>query len=124
MILSSGYLNYKVLKSFVEQSYLLYDFNAFQLTFPIEQVKSYNDVIPNITVTGLPLKMMKARYFMRDSLINEALDLYYASKKSNPFLKISDYELAKFHFDKIENALYENFGEFDELHVLSSVKKR
>jgi len=117
IILSSGYLNYKVLKSFIEQSYLLYDFNAFQLTFPIDQVKSYNDNIPNITVTGLPLKMMKARYFMRDSLIDEALDLYYDSKKSNPFLKISDYELAKFHFDKknIDSALYYSKNAFEAL---------
>ena len=117
VIVLSGCINYKVLTSFVEQTYLLYDFNAFQLTFPIEQVKSYNDVIPNITVTGLPLKMMKARYFMRDSLINEALGLYYKAKKSNPFLKISDYELAKFHFDKknMDSSLYYSKNAFEAL---------
>ena len=100
MILISGYINLKVLKSFVEQSYLLYDFNSFQLSFPIEQIESYNDFLPNISVSGLPLKMMKARYFMRDSLIDKALSLFHQSSKANPYIRIADLELAKYHYKK------------------------
>ena len=99
-ILMSGYINLKVLKSFVEQSYLLYDFNSFQLSFPIEQVESYNDFLPNITATGLPLKMMKARYFMRDSLIDKALSLFHQSNKANPYIRFADLELSKYHYKK------------------------
>lgn len=117
LIFSSGYINYKVLKSYIEQSYLIYEFNAHQVNLPLELIKSFNDIIPNITVTTLPLKMLKARYLMRDSLTDEALDLLYASKKANPFLKIADYELSKFHLNKknLDSALYYSKKAFDAL---------
>ena len=115
LILSSGYINYRVMKSYIEQSYLLYDFNSYQLTIPLELVKSSHDVIPNIPATGLPLKMMKARYFMKDSIIDESLSLLYSSYKANPYLKIADYDLAKFHLNKknMDSALYYSKNAFE-----------
>jgi len=117
IILSSGYINYRVMKSYIEQSYLLYDFNSYQLTIPLELVKSFNDIIPNISATGLPLKMMKARYFMKDSIIDESLSLLYSSYKANPYLKIADYDLAKFHLNKknMDSALYYSKNAFEAL---------
>ena len=94
----SSYINYKVFKSFNDQSLLIYEFNAYQNRVPLDLIKTFNDVIPNITVTTLPLKMLKARYYMRDTLINIALPLLYQARKDNPYLKISDFELAKYHF--------------------------
>ena len=117
LIFSSGYINYKVFKSFIEQSYLLYEFNAYQVNLPTEMVKSFNHKIPNITVTTLPLKMLKARYLMRDSLMDEALDLLYASNRANPFLKIADFQLAEFHLNKknMDSALYYSKNAFEAL---------
>ena len=117
LIICSGYLNYKVLKSFIEQTYLIYEFNAYQTKIPLEDIKSFNFEIPNITVTTLPLKMLKARYLMRDSIVDEALDLLYASKKANPFLKVSEAQLANYHINKknMDSALYYSKRAFEAL---------
>ena len=37
---------------------------------------------------------------MRDSIVDKALTLFYQSKKDNPFLKIADFELARYHLNK------------------------
>lgn len=100
ILLSSIYTNYRVFRSFEDQTILLYEFNSYQNKLPIETIENFNDQLPNITVTTLPLKMLKARYYMRDSLVEKALSLLYNAKKDNPFLKIADFELAKYHFKK------------------------
>ena len=100
ILLSSIYTNYSVFRSFEDQTILLYEFNSYQNKLPIETIENFNDQLPNITVTTLPLKMLKARYYMRDSLVEKALSLLYNAKKDNPFLKIADFELAKYHFKK------------------------
>ena len=68
ILLSSLYVNYRVFRSFEDQTILLYEFNSYQNKLPLEIVQNFNDQLPNITVTTLPLKMLKARYYMRDSL--------------------------------------------------------
>ena len=88
ILLSSIYTNYRVFRSFEDQTILLYEFNSYQNKLPIETIENFNDQLPNITVTTLPLKMLKARYYMRDSLVEKALSLLYNAKKDNPFLKI------------------------------------
>ena len=98
VLLGSLYINYRVYRSFEEQTILLYEFNAYQNKLPLETVEKFEDQLPNITVTTLPLKMLKARYYMRDSVVEKALSLYYQSRKDNPYLKIADFELAKYHF--------------------------
>ena len=98
VLLGSLYINYRVYRSFEEQTILLYEFNAYQNKLPLQRVEKFEDQLPNITVTTLPLKMLKARYYMRDSVVEKALSLYYQSRKDNPYLKIADFELAKYHF--------------------------
>jgi len=100
ILLGSLYINYRVFRSFEDQTILLYEFNAYQNKLPLEIIENFNDQLPNITVTTLPLKMLKARYYMRDSIVDKALTLFYQSKKDNPFLKIADFELARYHLNK------------------------
>ena len=83
-----------------EQTVLIFEFNAYQNRVPIDIIKTYNDNIPNITVTTLPLKTLKARYYMRDSLEDIALPMFYKARTDNPYIKISDFELAKYHLKK------------------------
>ena len=101
-----------------DQSYLIYEFNSYSFNIDIETVKNFNDNFPNITVTTLPLKMMKARYFMKkDTLVNEALAMFHKSKKANPYLKIADFELAKYHYkeNNIDSAEYYSKSAFQSL---------
>ena len=117
ILFSSLYVNYRVFRSFEDQTILLYEFNAYQNKLPLEIIENFNDQLPNITVTTLPLKMMKARYYMRDSLVEKALSLLYNAKKDNPFLKIADFELAKYHFSKknLDSAQYYSKNAFEAL---------
>ena len=117
LILISGFLNYKVLRSFIDQSLLMYEFNAYQLNLSPDYARSLNVDFPNITVTTLPLKMLKARYLMRDSAVAESLELFYQSRKDNQFLGISEFELSKYHFNtkNIDSALYYSKIAFEAL---------
>ena len=117
ILFSSLYVNYRVFRSFEDQTILLYEFNAYQYKLPLEIVQNFNDQLPNITVTTLPLKMLKARYYMRDSLVEKALPLLYNARKDNPFLKIADFELAKYHFNKknLDSAQYYSKNAFEAL---------
>jgi len=97
----SSYVNYKVFVSYNEQNFLLNEFNTYQFNIPLEIVNSFNDEFPNITVTTLPLKMLKARYFIKeDTLEDLAISFLHESKKANPYLKIADFELSKYHYKK------------------------
>lgn len=117
ILLASFYLNYRVFRSMEDQTILLYEFNSYQNKLPLETVEKFEDQLPNITVTTLPLKMLKARYYMRDSLVEKALSLYYQSRKDNPYLKIADFELAKYHFknNNIDSAEFYSKNAFSAL---------
>jgi tetratricopeptide (TPR) repeat protein len=116
-ILSSGFINYKVFRSLINQGLLIYEFNAYQLNLPLELVKSFNVDFPNISVTTLPLKTLKGRYFMRDLDTIMALKLYYQSLKDNPYIGISEFELSKYHFNKKnhDSAIYYSKIAFEAL---------
>ena len=44
--------------------------------------------------------MLKARYLMRDSLIEESLKLFHQSRKDNPFIGVPEFELGRISFFK------------------------
>ena len=117
LLLGSIYINYRVYKSLNDQTVLLFEFNAYQNKVPLNIIETYNDIIPNISVTTLPLKMLKARYYMRDSLEKRALPMFYQARKENPYIKISDFELAKYHFkeENIDSAEFYSKSAFQGL---------
>ena len=102
----SIYINYLLNESLIEQTILLYDYNNFQLNFPTDDVLTFNHTFPNITVTGLPIAAMKARYLLKDSINNEAVGLLNISKKANPYIGFSEYELSKYFFEKNIDSAY------------------
>jgi len=108
LFLISGFINYKVFRSLIDQALLIYEFNAFQLNVPYEIVEPMDVDFPNITVTTLPMKALKGRYLMRDSVSSQALELLYQSRKDNPFLGIGEFELSKYHLNKknLDSALF------------------
>ncbi len=117
ILLSSAFINLKVLKSFIEQNMLIYEFNAYQTRLPLDAVKTFNDNFPNITMTTLPLKMLKARYFMKDSLVEESLNLLKKAKKENPFLGINDFYLGNYYYKKenLDSAFFYSRNAFKAL---------
>lgn len=80
----SSYSSFKVYKSFSLQQYLLSDFKDQNYDTPLDIIEQINDEFPNITVTALPIKSLKANYYSNDSIINRLLDL---SIHDNPYIK-------------------------------------
>ena len=81
IILSIG--SYKKLNSSHYQSILLYDFNNGTDLFKLEDSK-FDDNFPTLTATSLPLKYLKARYYLQIDSIETAKELYInQSRESN-----------------------------------------
>ena len=113
----SAYVHYKVFWSYFEQNLLAYDFNANQTSLPLEEVKNFIDDIPNITGATLPLKMLKARYYLKNSQFDEALRLLNEANKDNPFLGVNDIMIAQYHSNKknLDSAFYYSKIAFESL---------
>lgn len=113
----SGYLNYKVFLSYVEQQLLISEFNTGQKNLPLEDVETFIDDIPNITGSTLPLKMLKAQYYLKQSQFDKALRLLHEANKDNPFLGINDLIIAQYYYDKknLDSAFYYSKKAFESL---------
>lgn len=131
----SAFINYKVYKSFIEQNMLIFEFNSNQTRIPLDVVKTFSDDIPNITGTTLPIKMLKARYYLKNLKYDKAIELLHKANKENPFLGINDVLIAEYHYNKmnLDSALYYSKKAFEALprndvhsrvyfHTLSKLK--
>ena len=100
-------INYAFYNSLNEQVILIYEFNnSGSLDYPFDKVQDFNHTFPDVSVTALPISFMKARYYLKAKKFDEALDLIYESKKINPYLGISEFELAKFYQTRNSDSLY------------------
>jgi tetratricopeptide (TPR) repeat protein len=117
VLLLSTFINFKVYKSLIQQNGLVYEFNANQTKTPLAAVKTFIDDIPNITGTTLPIKMLKARYYLKNSQYEKALELLHKSNKENPFLGINDILIAEYHYKQknIDSAFYYSKKAFEAL---------
>ena len=97
LILSS----YKVFESTNYQTTLLYDFNNGEYNLPYEVYsKKLDDNYPNLSLTTLPIKVLKARYFIENDSIEYAKRLLFEAIKINPHLKSSEALLAEIYFNE------------------------
>ena len=107
IITASIKINYVFNNSLKEQLIIVLEFNnSGSLDYPFDKVKDFNHTFPNITVTTLPISFMKARYYLKAEKFDEALDLIHDSKKINPYLGVSEFELAKFYQIRDTDSLY------------------
>tara|TARA_B100001142_G_scaffold297778_1_gene320383 strand:- start:70 stop:1095 length:1026 start_codon:yes stop_codon:yes gene_type:complete len=106
MTLSFG--SYKKLDSSKYQAYLLYDFNSGTQYFNLDDFKKLDVNFPNITVTALPIKYLKARYYLNIDSVTTAKKLIYESIKDNPYIQAPQVLLAKLYLseNKLDSALY------------------
>ena len=95
-LISSLYVNFKVVRSSYFQAFLMYDFNKDLYTFPYEKFGNQLDVnLPNLTHTALPMKFIKARYLLRLDSVQQAKELLYKASKDNSFVMASEEMLAR-----------------------------
>lgn len=100
--------NFKLKESFIDQAYLTYDFNNGEYNIPIEKIENINHTYPNITGTGLPIIVLKARYYLNEGNIAKGLELLRKKVNDNPYFNIRNVELANYFLkiNKIDSALY------------------
>ena len=74
IIIPSIYMSNEVYKSLKAQMIILQDFNSNQYNIPLNQIESFIPSIPNITVTTIPMKSIKARYYFNAKKYDKALE--------------------------------------------------
>ncbi len=99
IILSLG--SYKKLNSSHYQAILLYDFNNGTDYFKLEDSK-FDDNFPTLTATALPLKYLKARYYLQIDSIEVAKKLIYKSIVDNPYIGAPQALLADLYLSEKE----------------------
>ena len=62
-------------KSHKGQLFLLRDFNTSKYTIPTNKIENITPDMPDITVTTIPMKTIKARYFINANKLDKALEL-------------------------------------------------
>lgn len=92
----------------VDQYDLIYYFNEDNFTDNFEDIFSWEDEVPNITVSTLPLKDVKARYFIENDCLNLAKTFLVGQKDHNPFLGFHDMMLSD---------LYWKTGDIDSSYI-------
>ena len=99
--------SYKKLNSSHYQSILLYDFNNGTNIFELEDSK-FDDNFPNLTATALPIKFLKARYYLEIDSIEVAKKLLYKSIEENRYIGSPEALLANIFLaeEEIDSALY------------------
>ena len=89
MIFSTNiaYTTYQSLKG---QMFLLRDFNSSKYTVMMDKIDNITPDIPNITVTTIPMKSIKARYYFNANKYDKALELLDEGIPANPYLFFSE----------------------------------
>jgi O-antigen ligase/tetratricopeptide (TPR) repeat protein len=93
------YSHYRVLNSFIQQKVLMKDFNTSSLSVTSEEALSYESNYPNISITTLPLKALKATYFINSGKkeIETALRLASSGIKDNPYISFNEVLMARIY---------------------------
>lgn len=107
LLITLSYASYKKLTSSNYQAILLYDFNNQTQFFSLENADKLDDNFPNITATALPIKYLKARYYLQVDSIETAKELLYKSIMDNPYIAAPQALLADIYLSekKIDSAL-------------------
>ena len=88
--------------------YLLQDFNSNQFNLPLNQVDNVVPDIPNITVTTIPIKSVKARYYVNAKKYEKAMALLEEGTKANPYLYYSEI---------LKSQIFQEKGQLDSAKV-------
>jgi len=95
-------------KSLIGQLTLLRDFNSNQYTVSLDKIDNITPWLPNITVTTIPMKAIKARYYLHNKNYQKAIPMLKEGISANPYLLFSENLLGKAYFEmgQIDSAFH------------------
>tara|TARA_B100001059_G_C17839113_1_gene590632 strand:- start:9319 stop:11616 length:2298 start_codon:yes stop_codon:yes gene_type:complete len=101
LIMGSIAVQLRSYKSAVQQLNLYVDYNKGDFDDPIEVIDNYIDDFPNITQTSMPIKALKAHYYVQNDRTDEAIEILKSGseKFDNPFFGIYEAKLAHIYND-------------------------
>ena len=107
-ILPTIYITNSTYVSLKGQMFLLQDFNSNKFSVSLNKIDHIVPDIPNITVTTIPLKSVKARYYLNAKKYDKALKLLDEGTRANPYLYYSELLKSKIYLEKqqIDSAYY------------------
>ncbi len=90
LMIPSIIITHTTYQSLKGQLFLLRDFNNNQFSVTLDKIDHITPDLPNITVTTIPMKSIKARYYFNAKKYDKALDLLNEGISANPYLFISE----------------------------------
>ena len=114
MILFSVYISRRVFLSYKQQIKIQNNISSGDYGNSKDFEKNLEYKIPNLSLTAIPLKALKALYIQRNADIekdknwyNESMDLLYESIQDNPYIMFSEGSLAEIYYTlKIKDSAY------------------
>ncbi|MDB2695227.1 O-antigen ligase family protein [Flavobacteriaceae bacterium] len=93
------YSQHRVLKSYIEQKKLMTDFNTSNVSGDIDEILSYESTYPNISISTLPLKSLKAGYLLEGSTedLQKAVKIAKKGIQDNPYISYSQVLLTRIY---------------------------
>ena len=108
LIIPSILITHTTYESLKGQLILLRDFNSDKFSVPLDKIDDITPDLPNITVTTIPMKSIKARYYQNAKKYDKALELLNKGIPANPYLFISE---------NIKAQIFLEQGKIDSAHV-------
>jgi O-antigen ligase/Tfp pilus assembly protein PilF len=90
LTLFSSKITYSTYQSLKGQMFLLRDFNSNKFSITMDKIDNITPELPNITVTTIPMKSIKARYYFNAKKYDKAIELLNEGIPANPYLFFSE----------------------------------
>ncbi len=90
LMIPSIIITHTTFRSLKGQLFLLRDFNNNQFSVTLDKIDHITPDLPNITVTTIPMKSIKARYYLNAKKYDKALALLNEGSPANPYLFLSE----------------------------------
>ncbi len=90
LMLFSSKITYSTYQSLKGQMFLLRDFNSNKYSITMDKIDNITPDLPNITVTTIPMKSIKARYYFNAKKYDKAIELLNEGIPANPYLFFSE----------------------------------
>ena len=108
LMLPSVIITHSTYQSLKGQLFLLRDFNNNQYSVTMDKIDYITPDLPNITVTTIPMKSIKARYYFNAKKYDKALALLDQGIQANPYL---------FYSENLKAQIYLKQGKIDSAFV-------
>ena len=108
LMVPSVIITHTTYQSLKGQLFLLRDFNNNQYSVTMDKIDHITPDLPNITVTTIPMKSIKARYYFNAKKYDKALALLDQGIPANPYL---------FYSENLKAQIYLQQGKIDSAFV-------